>query len=128
MNKEYALGIVGLLLGVIITLAVQGFTANEGKKGYTDGSDNMHKEMMHGDSMKDSMNMMTGSLKGKSGDEFDKAFLSEMIVHHQGAVEMANLALQSANHQEIKDLANAIVSAQTKEIGQMKEWEKAWFK
>ena len=35
------------------------------------------------------MNQMTESLKDKQGDEFDKAFIAEMIVHHQGAVDMA---------------------------------------
>ena len=70
---------------------------------------------------------MNVGLIGKNGDEFDKAFLSEMIVHHEGAVQMAQLALKNAKHQEIKDLANAIIIAQTNEIAQMKEWEKSWY-
>jgi uncharacterized protein (DUF305 family) len=41
---------------------------------------------------------------------------------------MANAALKNAKHQEIKDLANAIISAQTKEINQMKEWQTNWYK
>jgi uncharacterized protein (DUF305 family) len=70
---------------------------------------------------------MNAGLTGKTGDTFDQAFLSEMIVHHQGAVEMAQLALTSANHKEIKDLANGIISAQNKEIAEMKAWQKSWF-
>ena len=50
-----------------------------------------------------------------------------MIVHHEGAVEMANLALTSAKHQEIKDLAKAIISAQNTEIASMKGWLKTWY-
>ncbi|KND48016.1 MAG: hypothetical protein AB201_00240 [Parcubacteria bacterium C7867-006] len=70
--------------------------------------------------------MMLG-LNGKTGDDFDKAFLSEMIVHHQGAVLMAQSALQNAKHQEIKDLSTNIITAQNKEILQMQEWYKNWY-
>lgn len=80
-----------------------------------------------GMSMDEMMEGMNANLKGKTGDEFDKVFLSEMIVHHKGAVEMAELAKTNANHQEIKDLANAIVSAQNKEIADMQGWQKSWF-
>jgi uncharacterized protein (DUF305 family) len=61
-----------------------------------------------------------------TGDDFDKAFLSEMIVHHQGAIDMATLAKQNAKHDEIKKLADDIVVAQTKEIGEMKQWQQQW--
>ena len=61
-----------------------------------------------------------------TGEDYDRMFLANMIAHHQGAVDMANLALTSAKHQEIKDMANNIISAQTKEIGDMESWQKAW--
>lgn len=80
-----------------------------------------------GMSMSEMMVSMNAELKGKSGDSFDQAFLSEMIVHHQGAVEMAELALANAKHQEIKDLAGGIISAQNKEIAEMKAWQKSWY-
>ncbi len=78
-------------------------------------------------SMADMMHSMNAELQGKTGDAFDQAFLSEMIIHHQGAVEMAQLALTNAKHQEIKDLAKAIIAAQNKEITDMKGWMKAWY-
>lgn len=70
---------------------------------------------------------MNEELKGKTGNEFDKAFLTEMTVHHQGAVEMARAALLRANHQEIKDLAQGIIAAQNKEIAEMQGWNSTWF-
>jgi len=73
-----------------------------------------------------SMNGMTEMLEGKEGDAFDKAFLDMMIDHHQGAVDMANLAKQNAKHDEIKKMADEIISAQTKEIEMMRAWEKQW--
>lgn len=60
------------------------------------------------------------------GEDYDRMFLANMIAHHQGAVDMANLALTNASHQEVKDLAKAIVSAQTTEITDMTAWQKAW--
>lgn len=73
------------------------------------------------------MGDMMAGLSGKTGDDFDKAFLAEMIVHHEGAVDMAEAVLRDAKHQEIKDMADAIISAQTTEITQMQGWQKAWY-
>ena len=61
-----------------------------------------------------------------SGEAYDRLFLANMISHHQGAVDMANLALKSAKHQEVKDLAKAIIAAQTTEIASMVSWQKTW--
>jgi len=77
--------------------------------------------------MEHTMNSMTSGLEGKTGDAFDEAFLSEMIVHHEGAVEMAEAALVNAKHPEIKTMAGAIISAQTSEIAQMKKWLTDWY-
>ncbi len=77
--------------------------------------------------MHSAMGDMMAGLEGKTGDEFDKTFLTEMIVHHEGAVDMAEAALENAKHAEIKTMANAIISAQTEEITQMKEWLKNWY-
>jgi len=81
-----------------------------------------NSEMGMGNAMDD---MMYG-LRGLSGDAFDKAFLSKMIVHHEGAVAMAEAALKDARHSELKSMANEIISAQTREIEQMKAWQKTW--
>lgn len=77
---------------------------------------------MHG-----AMGDMMAGLEGKSGDEFDKAFLEEMIIHHEGAIDMAEAALQNAKHEEIKSMANAIISTQSLEIAQMKAWLQSWY-
>lgn len=77
--------------------------------------------------MASSMEEMSAALQGKEGDTFDQAFLKEMIIHHEGAVEMANLARTNAGHVEIKQMAEAIISAQEAEIAQMKQWQMNWF-
>jgi uncharacterized protein (DUF305 family) len=77
--------------------------------------------------MSDTMAGMTSGLEGKSGDEFDHAFIDEMIVHHEGAVAMAEQALKVSQRPEIRTLAEAIITAQTTEIGMMRGWLRAWF-
>jgi uncharacterized protein (DUF305 family) len=72
------------------------------------------------------MASMSSAIKDLKGEEFDKKFLELMIEHHQSAVEMSVSGKANAKHQEIKDLTIAIVTAQTKEIDQMKQWQKDW--
>ncbi len=81
--------------------------------------------MMHQD---DGMTMhgMVRELEGKTGDDFDAAFLSMMIEHHQGAIDMANAAFENSGHDEIKELADGIVATQQEEIDRMMEWQDAW--
>ncbi|MBA3550994.1 DUF305 domain-containing protein [Patescibacteria group bacterium] len=101
--------------------------------GYFIGNSGMHSKnsepvvMNSASSMHGSMASMMVNLEGKTGDEFDKAFLSEMIMHHEGAVVMAEAALKNAKHQEIKSLAQAIIQAQNKEIADMQLWQKNWY-
>lgn len=73
------------------------------------------------------MEQMTASLEGKVGDEFDEAFLAEMIVHHEGAVAMARQVLSVSERAELRSLAQAIITAQEGEIAQMQAWQEAWF-
>lgn len=73
-----------------------------------------------------SMSQMTDSLKNKTGDEYDKAFIENMISHHQSAVDMAKLSAANAKHDEIKKLSTDIISAQKKEINEMKLWQINW--
>jgi uncharacterized protein (DUF305 family) len=58
---------------------------------------------------------------------YDAKFIDSMIMHHQGAIAMANDALKQAERSEIKQLAGEIIKAQEAEIKQMQDWRKAWF-
>lgn len=61
-----------------------------------------------------------------TGEDYDRMFIANMVEHHKGAVDMAKLALTNAKHQELKDMANDIITAQTKEISDMEAWQKDW--
>ena len=56
----------------------------------------------------------------RSGDSAERAFLSAMVPHHEAAIEMAEVAQKRGRAREIRALADSILGAQAKEIGQMK--------
>jgi uncharacterized protein (DUF305 family) len=68
----------------------------------------------------------TSKLRDLKGDEFDKAFIREMIIHHQGAIDMAKLIETNAKHEELKNLAQDIITTQSKEIDMMQTWQADW--
>lgn len=131
--------VIGGIIGCVLTFG--GIQAFRGDVSLRYSSDTMQKnhlmmmEKMMGssqsttrdDGMMDmSMHGMTTMLQGKTGDAFDEAFLRMMIPHHQGAIDMAKLAEQSAKHDEIKSMARDILSAQQREIDQMNQWLIDW--
>jgi uncharacterized protein (DUF305 family) len=69
-----------------------------------------------------------GSMGGTASDApYDAQFIDSMIMHHKGAVAMAEQALKEAERPEIKTLAENIVKTQQDEIGQMEQWRKQWY-
>lgn len=68
----------------------------------------------------------TGAETGSS-DQVDELFINMMVPHHEGAVEMALIAQERAERPEIRQMADAIISAQVAEITQMREWKQSWF-
>ena len=77
--------------------------------------------MMH-DMMDQGHMGMMGGLGMLTGPAFDQAFLSMMIPHHQGAVEMSQAILASTSDAAIRALAEGIIAAQEKEIADMQSW------
>lgn len=65
------------------------------------------------------------SITGAS--DFDQMFINMMVPHHQGAVEMARIAQERAEHPEVKEMADAIISGQDEEITLMKNWKQDWY-
>ncbi|CAN5266814.1 DUF305 domain-containing protein [soil metagenome] len=61
------------------------------------------------------------SRKAATGVEAERIFLTLMIAHHQGGVEMAQAVLDRSRNRVVVDLATSIVNAQTSEITVMKQ-------
>jgi uncharacterized protein (DUF305 family) len=58
-------------------------------------------------------------LGNATGTDFDRMFLEMMILHHEGAIEMAELELADGKYQPTKDLAQAVITGQQAEIDEM---------
>jgi len=63
----------------------------------------------------------------KTARPFDRAFLSMMLPHHRGALRMARIELKTGENPKLRDLAQRIISGQTKEIGDMTSWKRSWY-
>lgn len=79
------------------------------------------------DQQDQAMRMMSKDL-GAADAEFDLRFINAMIPHHEGAVTMAQDALNKSKRPEMKQLAQDIVRSQQVEIEQMNQWRQAWYK
>jgi uncharacterized protein (DUF305 family) len=69
-----------------------------------------------------SMKTMMNDMHVKPTGNPDEDFVLMMMPHHQGAIDMAKVELQYGTDPELRSLATDIVSAQEKEIAQMKDW------
>lgn len=82
-----------------------------------------HKE--HAEPGKDPM---VAHIAPLSGSEFEIAFLSMMIHHHEGGAKMAKMVPEKAKSEELKKMAARMETDQQKEIEQMTGWLKEWHK
>ncbi|WP_237174025.1 DUF305 domain-containing protein [Paracandidimonas lactea] len=73
--------------------------------------------------MRGSMMEMRKSMDAmKPSGDIDYDFAAMMRVHHQGAVDMAELELKKGQDPEMKQMAKEIIAAQKKEIAKFDEW------
>lgn len=60
----------------------------------------------------------------RPGESWDRWFLTGMIPHHRGAVEMAKLVPTRTQNPQLRQLAASIIKSQTAEINQYRAWLK----
>jgi uncharacterized protein (DUF305 family) len=56
----------------------------------------------------------------ENGEYSDERFIDAMVPHHQEAIDMAEVALQNAEHPELLQLAENIISTQQAEIEELR--------
>ena len=83
----------------------------------------MHKGAAGPHDMKASMMMgMDGMQKMPMSGDTDKDFAMMMKMHHQQALNMAEMELANGKSPEMKAMAKQIIVAQKKEIAQFDKW------
>lgn len=121
-QKNYTLAAIALLTGLFIGYVVGVNTGNTNHQMMREMDSRSMSHMNH------AMDNMMSGLAGKTGADFEKTFLSEMIVHHEGAIVMAEALLKNTQRPELVKLGNDIIKAQTGEVSMMKKWLGEWFK
>lgn len=115
----------------------QGREINQMKSWYKDwfnkdvpvGNQVMNQHGMMGNNNSMHMGMMgdaSDMSRLEEATDFDKAFVEEMIPHHQMAVMMASMLRNGTQRLEMQKLADDIITAQNKEIDLMRGWLKSW--
>ena len=79
--------------------------ASAATKAFIEANARMHKDM-------------TITFTGNA----DVDFVKGMLPHHQGAVDMAKIAIQYGKDPDVRKLAEAIIKAQNEEIAWMTSW------
>ena len=114
--------LVPLVLMCFVTAAAQAQSSTEpnastkmpqGHMQGSSGSQEMKQAMMAG---------MDGMGKMQSTGDIDRDFAMMMKMHHQQAVDMANMQLAHGKSSAMKAMARQIITAQKKEIGQFDRW------
>jgi uncharacterized protein (DUF305 family) len=99
---------------------MSGWLADWGAAASSSATESGMGGMDHGDTSGSDMGGMdTGALAGMSGVEFDRMFLTMMIEHHQGAVEMAGTEIADGQNPDAIALAESIRDSQNAEIAEM---------
>jgi uncharacterized protein (DUF305 family) len=122
MQKYVNLLLPALMLAAILAL-VSCVNSSGGEEQGSSGSEDGMQGMDHGTESTD----YASEMLMENGQYSDERFIDAMIPHHQGAIEMAQVALANAEHSEILALAEDVVAAQETEIGQLKSIKQEQF-
>jgi uncharacterized protein (DUF305 family) len=84
-----------------------------GMPGMSGGSGDMRGSMM---------GMMKSMDAVKPTGNTDRDFAAMMKVHHEGAIDMSQMELQSGKDPKMRAMAKRIIEAQKKEIKEFEQW------
>jgi len=141
MNNNTAIigGLVGVIVGLIIGYFID-VNAVPGI-GWMHDDDHMHGHMFEevgehvyendiirqDGAMQHAMDEMMLNFRGKTGASYEESFLRGMIVHHLGAVAMAEELLEQTDRTELLEFGNDIITHQSEEVEKMQGWLEEWF-
>ncbi len=122
-NRGKALCLVPIAAVWLASASVQAQTSPAMSPSASMPMGQMQKGMTVSHDMKASMMMgMDGMQKMTMTGDTDKDFAMMMKMHHQQAVNMAEMELANGKSPEMKTMAKQIIAAQKKEIAQFDKW------
>lgn len=68
------------------------------------------------------MGMIKSMESMKTTGNPDHDFAMMMKIHHQGAIDMAQMELKSGKDATMREMAKKVISAQQKEIKELDQW------
>lgn len=74
----------------------------------------------------DKLRNMTAPLHDKTGAELEESFMKSMVMHHQSAIDMGQVATENAKHGELQSFSQKAIESQTKESEDMRRWATEW--
>lgn len=80
----------------------------------------------HSTSGNGGMTTTESELKNLTANHFDKKFLELMIENYKNTIDIATPAAKNALHQDVKNIAKAIIGTQSKELEDMQKWQLEW--
>jgi len=127
--KRYttSLGLLALLFTLALVLAScagAGSSSAQQDSSEQDGGEESAGDMQgmdHSNMNMGSEGMMNVSeMLMENGEYSDERFIDAMVPHHQGAISMAQVALENAEHLELLQLAENVISTQQAEIEELR--------
>ena len=127
--KRYttSLGLLALLFTLALALAScagAGSSSAQQDSSEQDGGEESAGDMQgmdHSNMNMGSEGMMNASeMLMENGEYSDERFIDAMVPHHQGAISMAQVALENAEHLELLQLAENVISTQQAEIEELR--------
>ena len=107
MERIARFGLLGIVLAAALALVSCAGSGSGGERESAEPEDEMK-------------GMDASEMLMENGEYSDERFIDAMAPHHQGAVEMAEVALEKAEHPELRQLAENVVSTQRAEIEELR--------
>jgi hypothetical protein len=117
---------IGFCFGILKTQSFQykvdpALDALMNRGGFCSPQTNGMSRTMSGVSIDNIMNGKATELGTKTGADFDREFLIQMVMHHENGIEIAKQALTKSDNEQIKAIAQSIIDNQTTEVEAMQK-------
>jgi uncharacterized protein (DUF305 family) len=120
MRTRYRLPLIAGALA--IGLAALSATAQDTQHAPTQPQTGGDMMGMHGAAMHAAMQHMQENMGMPMSGDPDRDFAQMMIPHHQGAIDMARIELESGKDPQLRRMAQKVIEDQEREIATLKEW------